>query len=144
MHMMSYMPSWHPASKAQKPERRNTPGAKHLFLDCRNAPDTPFQCPLKMIVLPQWQLHFLKSWSFTKVKCTFSKVCVVGLLGPSFPGCHLGAIWGPSWAQFGAILRPSWDHLGASWFHLGSILGHLRGRMHSYNEELQPPPLFAP
>ena len=43
----------------------------------------------------------------------------------------LGASW-RSWADSGAILRPSGDHLGPframlgpSWDHLGTVLGHL-------------------
>ena len=37
---------------------------------------------------------------------------------------HLRLIFG-SCSHLGAILRPSWGHLGPSWGHLGAILGHL-------------------
>ena len=30
-------------------------------------------------------------------------------------------IWGPSWAQLGPILGPSWGHLGPSWALLGPL-----------------------
>ena len=40
-------------------------------------------------------------------------------------GASLGAILGPSWGHLGDILAPSWAILEPSWGHLGPILAHL-------------------